>query len=24
VPTGGVGISWNFSMEQFFFRSFEY
>ncbi len=24
VPTGGIGISWNFSMEQFFYRSFEY
>ncbi len=24
VPSGGVGISWNFSMEQFFYRSFEY
>ena len=24
VPTGGVGISWNFAMEQLFYRSFEY
>ena len=24
VPTGGVGISWNFGMEQLFYRSFEY
>lgn len=24
VPSGGVGISWNFSMEQFFYRSFTY
>ncbi len=24
VPSDGVGISWNFSMEQFFYRSFEY
>ena len=24
VPTGGVGISWNFSMEQFYYKSFKY
>ena len=24
VPTGGVGISWNFSMEQLFYKSFKY
>ena len=24
VPTAGVGISWNFSMEQFYYKSFKY
>ena len=24
VPTGGIGIGWNYSIEQMFYRSFEY
>ena len=24
VPTGGVAISWNFAMEQLYYKSFQY